>query len=539
MNDRRMLHPTYILFGVLSVFKGFLPLIVIVLLRKPDWSNLGWYWYAGAGGFLLLMALMAFLTWKKFGFWLEEDRIIIRSGLFFRQEKTIYYTRIHSVNIEQPLIQRILGVVQLKIETPGGNNKADGILETLSKDEANRIKQLLRSYSEAGAVRANSAGENNDADAGIPVDGPEGTGLNATSAAAPAAGEAHTAAQSATLSSYSGSSPAGTAPASIERHEDAGPAVTLDAGKLFQAAATSLNFGLAIAFIAGLYSFADDFLNLILPDHFFEQVVEDSVSQMSNTLFIVGLAVFVILFAWVLSILLYILKYSGFTMRREGKQLSLSYGLLEKKSILFDPKNVQAVIVNESWLRQIWGYSEVKLQVVSSDKQEQLMMHPFIKVSEIQALIDQFVPGIKLPEPQELAPSPRKALIYYIRIPLLIAVVLAGACIVYFGAIGAWSLVLIPLVLWWRISCHKAAGMLLQDGQLTLRRRTLQRITYYVRRPRIVTMSVKRSDAQRRKGIAAISVQVLGSPFSYKVPGLDQDDVQPVWSWYSRSSKAQ
>lgn len=543
MNDRRMLHPTYILFGVLSVIKGFLPLIVIVLLRKPDWSNLGWYWYAGVGGFLLLIALMAFLTWKKFGFWLEEDRIIIRSGLFFRQEKTIYYTRIHSVNIEQPLIQRILGVVQLKIETPGGNNKADGILETLSKNEANRIKQLLRSYSEAGAVRAESAGESENATADVSVAGFEGSELNAPdatalSAAKAGAGESHSA-PSATLSSYSDSGPARPEAASIQRQEDTGPSVTLDAGKLFQAAATSLNFGLAIAFIAGLYSFADDFLNLILPDHFFEQVVEDSVSQMSNTFFIVGLAVFVILFAWVLSILLYILKYSGFTMRREGKQLSLTYGLLEKKSILFDPKNVQAVIVNESWLRQIWGYSEVKLQVVSSDKQEQLMLHPFIKVSEIQALIDRFVPGIKLPEPKELAPSPRKALIYYIRIPLLIVIVLTGACITYFGAIGAWSLILIPLVLWWRISCHKAAGMLLQDSQLTLRRRTLQRITYYVRRPRIVTMSVKRSDAQRRKGIAAISVQVLGSPFSYKVPGMDHDDVQPVWSWYSRSSKTQ
>ncbi|MFF2890454.1 PH domain-containing protein [Paenibacillus sp. NPDC057967] len=534
MNDRRMLHPTYILFGVLSVIKGFLPVMVIVLLRKPDWSNLGWYWYAGVGGFLVLMALIAFLQWKKFGFWLEEDRIIIRSGLFFRQEKTIYYTRIHSVNIEQPLIQRILGVVQLKIETPGGNNKADGTLETLSKDEANRIKQLLRSYSEAGAVQAK-----NVIDREVAVVGNEGDGQEDFATVSAAVDQQL--APSVTLSSMSNEGTAGpsvgAAASNANRQEEAGPSVTLDAGKLFQAAATSLNFGLAIAFIAGLYSFADDFLNLIFPEHFFEQVVEDSVNQMSNAFFIAGLAIFVILFAWVLSILLYILKYSGFTMRRDGKQLSLTYGLLEKKSILFDPKNVQAVIVNESWLRQIWGYGEVKLQVVSSDKQEQLMLHPFIKVSEVQALIDQFVPGMKLPEPRELAPSPRKALIYYIRIPLLLAVVLTGACIAYFGAIGAWSLLLIPIVLWWRISCHKAAGLLLEDGQLTLRRRTLQRITYYVRRPRIVTMSVKRSDAQRRKGIAAISVHVLGSPFSYKVPGMDHSDVQPVWSWYSRSGK--
>lgn len=531
MNDRRMLHPTYILFGVLSVIKGLLPLIIIVLLKRPNWSSLDWYWYAGIGGFVLLIAFMSFLTWKKFGFWLEEDRIVIQWGLFFRQEKTIYYTRIHSVNIEQPLIQRILGVVQLKIETPGGNNKADGILETLSKAEANRIKQLLRSYSEAGSVQEEDAGSS---DSSVAAE----TGEQIGDAAAIEAGSSHP--FEASIPDESAYIQSSRATASDRNsYNESGPSVTLDAGKLFQAAATSLNFGLAIAFIAGLYSFADDFLDLLLPEHFFERVVEDSVNQMSNTLLIVVIAVIVILFAWVLSILLYILKYSGFTMRRDGKQLSLSYGLLEKKSILFDPKNVQAVIVNESWLRQPWGYAEVKLQVVSSDKKEQLMLHPFIKVAEIQALIDQFVPGVHLPDSNELASSPRKALVYYIRIQLLIAVLISAGCIAYFGAPGAWSLVLVPLVLWWRISCHRAAGLLLKEGQLTLRRRTFQRITYYIRRPRIVTMSVRRSDAQRRKGIAAISVHVLGSPFSYKVPGLDQNDVQPVWSWYSRSDRAQ
>ncbi|REK71568.1 PH domain-containing protein [Paenibacillus paeoniae] len=533
MNDRRTLHPTYILFGVLSVIKGFLPLVAILLIKRPDWSNLAWYFYAGIGGFILLITLMAFLQWRKFGFWLEKDRIIIRSGVLFRQEKTIYYTRIHSVNIEQPLIQRILGVVQLKIETPGGNNKADGVLETLSKDEANRIKQLLRSYSEAGSVQEETM------DKEVIDDGVEGK-LGDNPAVVSAAGEHHSA-QAAGLSSISNEGSNGTSAwtnVSVgDQKAESGPSVTIDAGKLFMAAATSLNFGLALAFIAGLYSFADDFLNFLLPKNFLDRVVEGSMNQMSSTIFIVVTAIIVILLVWLLTILLYIIKYSGFTMHRDGKQLSLSYGLLEKKSILFDPKNVQAVIVKESWLRQLGGYGEVKLQVVSSDKQEQLMFHPFIRISEIQALLDQFVPGMKLTEPNELASSPRKALVYYIRIPLLITMLLAAGCIWYFGMTGLWSLVLIPLILWWRISCHRTAGLLLRDDQLTLRRRTLQRITYFVRRPRIVTMSVTRSDAQRRKGVTALSVQVLGSAFSYKVTGLEQGDVQPVWNWYSRSVK--
>ncbi|WP_162848527.1 PH domain-containing protein [Paenibacillus nanensis] len=525
MNERRTLHPAYIGFGVLSILKGFLPIILISLIRGANGKGLEWYWFAGGGGALLLFAFISYLQWRRFGFWLENDRIIIRSGLVFREEKTIYYSRIHSVNIEQPLIQRMLGVVQLKIETPGGNKKADGILHTLKMEEANRIKELLRRAPSQGrqegivtadaeqmsisnAVVYGEVQAESDALAGAAISEGNGTRVGNTGSNAYAA---------------------------FDRADTPDAAVALDAGKLFQAAATSLNFGLAAAFIGGLYSFADDFLDLLLPDHFFEDIVEDSISHTPNILLIVGAAVLIIGLAWVLSILLYILKYSGFTLRRDGKQVSLSYGLLEKKNVLFDPANVQAVIVNESWLRQPFGYSEVKLQVVSSDKNEQLMLHPFIKFSEIQELLDGFVPGMRVHSASRMSLSPRKALIYYVRIPMLIALVVCASLIAIFGAAGAWSLVLLPLTLWWRISSHRAAGLLLEEGQLTMRHRVFGRSTYYIRRPRIVVMKVRRTSGQRRKGVGSLSVNVLGSPFGYKVAGMDHNDIQPIWNWFSRT----
>lgn len=321
----------------------------------------------------------------------------------------------------------------------------------------------------------------------------------------------------------------------VNEQQKSEPVLALDTVQLFQAAATSLNFGLAIAFIAGLYSFADDFLKLFLPDHFFENVVEDSTKLMPNSLLIIIVVVAVLLFAWLLSILLYVLKYSGFAIHKDGNQISLSYGLLEKKTVLFDPKNVQAVITNESLLRQPFGYSEVKLQVVSSDKQEQLMLHPFIKTADIQSLLDQFVPQISQHNGGDIAQSPGKGLFYYLLIPLLVIIAICAGCIVYFGLNGAWSLLLLPLVTIWRIGCHRSAGLLLQDDQLTLRRRYISRTTYYVRKRRIVTMKVKRSNEQRRKNLISLSVQVLGSAFAYKVSFMNQGDVEQIWKWYSRS----
>ncbi|OUS78347.1 hypothetical protein B1748_01745 [Paenibacillus sp. MY03] len=539
MNERRSLHPLYIAYGFLSVIKGLLPLIIIMLLRGVNWDKvLQWYWIAGAAGLFALMLVLSYLQWKRFGFWLENDRIVIRSGLLFREEKTIYYSRIHSVNVEQPLIQRLLRTAQLKIETPGGGQKSDGILHVLSVAEANRIKEQLRAHAEGTAATTATA----SAGARRELADPNGDAAETREEAlllddallSDEAGEKTSATTSSEGQVRQLQTPAGSNGA-LRQAEDS---VRLDTGQLFKAAATSLNFGLAIAFIGGLYSFADDFLELLLPDGFFEHLIEDTQSLMSSVLFIVGIAVFVILFAWVLSIGLFILKFSGFTMGRAGQQVSISYGLLEKKSYVFDPKNVQAVIINESILRQWIGFAEVRLQIVSSDKQEQLMLHPFVAFRDIDSLLARFVPGMRVFDPKELSAAPAKALLYYLRVPYIIAVMISAACIGFFGVAGIWSVFLFPLVYAWRKSCHRAAGGLLKEGQLTLRHRLLHRTTYLVRRPRIVALKAKSTAAQRRKGLSSVAVHALGSGTAFGVTCLDRNQVEEVWQWYSRHPAA-
>ncbi|CAM4188085.1 PH domain-containing protein [Paenibacillus alkaliterrae] len=505
MSERRTLHPVYILFGLLNTVKGFLPFIVIALLRGTEWIELHWYWIAGAVTLAAVILVFSFLDWKRFGFWLEEDRIIIRRGLLFRDEKTIYYGRIHSVNVEQPLIQRLLGVAQVKIETPGGNKKADGILPALSVAEANNIQFVLRKQASTKLQpdeEKQNGTEHINAVEGVPAIKIQGKPI----AAVPEA-----------------------------KAEQNGASFHLNPGQLLQAAATSMNYGLVAAFMAGLYSFADDFIEALLPDHFFENVVEDSVSLMPGYVFVISIALFGIGFAWFLSIALYVLKYSGFSVKRGGKQISVSYGLLEKKTFVFDPKNVQAVIVKEGLLRQATGYAEIQLQIISSDKKEQLMLHPFVRRADVSKVLANFVPQLRLPANADLTGAPKRALLYYIRIELLLTVAASAALIVWLKTFGLFSLTLVLLVFWWRICCYRAAGVKLADGQLTLRKRLISRTTCLIRRPQIVTMRVNRSLGQQRKKLLTLSVHAMGSPYDYRVACLDHADVEPIWQWYSRN----
>lgn len=510
MSERYKLHPLYVLFGLLNTIKGFIPLILLGLVKGKSISELEWYWYAGSVALALIILVLSFLDWKKFGYWLEEDRIIIRKGLFFRDEKTIFFARIHSVNVEQPLIQRLLGVAQVKIETPGGNKKADGILPALSLKDANHLQLILKGQSKHAVI--NQPAQEGDLSSEAEIVSIDNLLIKA---------EIESKASMAK-------------PVKVTT----GPALRLDTIQLFQAAATSMNFGLVAAFMAGLYSLADDLVNLILPDHFFENVVEDSVSLMPNYIFVVFLIIFGIGAAWLLSIVLYILKYAGFEVQRKGRQIAVSYGLLEKKSFIFDPKKVQAVIINEGLLRQAFGFVEIQLQIISSDKKEQLMLHPFVKRSDVDRILADFVPQLKLSDQDELIGAPKRAFLYYVRIQLLFALAVCATLIILFKASGLWSLALIPLVIWWRKSCFNAAGLRLKDGQLTLRRRWISRTTFLIRRPQIVAMRVKRSISQQRKKLLSVSVHAMGSPLDYRVTCLDRKDVEPVWQWYSRSNKS-
>lgn len=485
MNERRRLHSVYMWFALLQTLKGFIPLLLLTALKGVNWSELGWYWYAGIIIIAAALLVYGYLEWSKFSYAVEEDRIVIRKGVLFLDEKTIYFGRIHSVNVEQPIIPRLFGVAQLKIETPGGDKKADGILPAMTVEDAEQLRRLLLER-RRGKEAVEAAVASASALSAVP----------------------HLA-------------------------SDEEPHIRLGVGGLILAAATSLNFGLVAAFMAGLVSFADDIIRLFAPEHFLENLYNQSTSMLPGYLAFIIIGLSALFVAWLLSIILYVLKYSGFAVQKTGTQIAVSYGLLDKRTYVFDPKKVQAVIIQEGLIRQWIGYAQIQLQVISSDKKEQLMLHPCMPKKQLDQVISDFVPQIQIADVNHAAP--KRALLYYIRIELVIAIIACAGLIGLFHRDGLWSLLLLPIVVLWRWACYRAAGMRLENGQLTLRGRRLARVTYLVRRPQIVAMKVKRTTGQQRKDLRTLSVHVMGSTLDYGVACLERKDVERVWNWYSRA----
>ncbi|WP_235439766.1 PH domain-containing protein [Paenibacillus sp. DMB20] len=564
------LHKLYILFPLAGIIKPLLPIAALFAFRifKGDEAKpFSWLWMAAAAaGVAALLLFYGWLRWKRFVYVLEDNKIVIRRGVLFREELSVYTGRIHSMNMEQPLFQRILGLTQVKIDTPGKSEEG-GKLPAVSGSEARRLQQWLRERtaaahdSNAATDRASDSRMAESVLRAAPFPGADTISEAEPMGSVKEPGPIHPAGDESLLphgkaedghaiQRQGGSSPLQAVPAANRHGAPSGPAqsanepyggtaapaeertvlLRLSAGRLLLAALTSFNLSLALAFAAGVFSFADD----ILPKNLYGKLFREAGHLMSGGW--AAAAAIALLLAWLLSGVLYTIKYAGFTVERVGKQIAVTCGLLERKQMFFSPKRVQAVSVKEGILRQPFGYSEVKLHVLTSDSDKNLVLHPMIRLNEVGELLRNIVPQFSADQVDTR--SPRRALWLYLRMEAVVTTVVCAAVIWYFKAPGLWSLLLFPLSLLWSYLTHRDTGIALRGKQLTMRSRTLARHTRYVRRPQIVSLKVTGTRRQRRRQLLSFEVSLISSQYDGKIYAIEQSAVEGIWHWFRRSKEA-
>ena len=485
MNKDTRLHPLFILFSLADTAKKLWPVLLIFLFKGAQNPNriliIG-------GGVLFLFLMADVIKWRRFTYRMEEDKLIIRHGLFMRDEKTIYFSRIHSVRVEQPLLQRLFGMAQLKIETPGGSAEADGVLSALTREAADQLRSMLMRQGK-GEEPSGEAG-----DAEVEAREPREAG------AAPLPGHA----------------------------------VRMTTGQLFVAALSTMNFGLVLAFFAGIISFADDIAKFIIPQSVFDKLLQFYETSVSGPMSILITVVGALLLSWLLSTVLYIVKYYGFTAEQRDGDILITNGLFEKKMNIFKPERVQAIIVKEGLLRQALGYAEIEVRVLSADKKEALMLHPYVPVRQIPELLSRIIPGFDIGSVQHCAP--RRAWWYYFRFRLLFLALAFLGLYWFQGPLAYWLLLLLPVLLLTGYLSFHDEGVGLQDRQLIVRNRIIARKTCYVLRPQIVALKLGHTYFQERKQLLSLTAHLLNGD-SYSLTSLEERDLQEVWHWYRKKKR--
>ncbi len=302
--------------------------------------------------FLLVSLVFAWLHWLRFRFLVGADEIVIESGVLSRQHRTIPFDRIQDVGIEQGLVARALGIAKVGFETgAGGGKENDANLDAIGLDAAEALRTTIRAH-------------------------------RSEPAAAPAADASEAAAVVEDRLLFA-----------------MGPRRLLVAG-LF-------NFSLAaLAIVGASMQFFDNLLpfdfNIFNPVDWFDVAERYGVDNwLVAHRWIAGLGAVISLafIGFASGIATMVFANWNFRLTREPRALRRTRGLTTRTDVAVPVKRVQAAILVTGWLRQRFGWHELRLQSLASDgeKEKDHQVVPFGRLAEIDPVLGEV--AIERPEP--------------------------------------------------------------------------------------------------------------------------------------------
>ncbi|MBB3763075.1 PH domain-containing protein [Sphingomicrobium lutaoense] len=113
-------------------------------------------------GFALLSGfIQPLLRYLSFSFLVEEDEIVMNSGILNRNHRSVPFDRVQDVNIEQNPIARVFGLARVKLETgaSAGKGEEDGIIDSIALDRANELRDRIRRHRAAALPALPDRGE--------------------------------------------------------------------------------------------------------------------------------------------------------------------------------------------------------------------------------------------------------------------------------------------------------------------------------------------------------------------------------------------
>lgn len=144
------LHPLSVVYRTGTAVARFGWVLVIGFFSTSRLDGFG----AGAAALLgaVVLAVLAYqvVYVRRYEYELTTDTFDLRSGVVSRRTREIPYRRVQNVDVSRNVLQRALGIAELRIETAGGG-ETEAQLRYVSNDEADRIQREIGRLKRADA----------------------------------------------------------------------------------------------------------------------------------------------------------------------------------------------------------------------------------------------------------------------------------------------------------------------------------------------------------------------------------------------------
>lgn len=95
-------------------------------------------------GMTAITAVFAIISFFRYYFWIEDDQLIIRSGVLKKTVAQVPFDRIQTIDFEQNLIHQAFNVIGLKIDT-AGTAGSEIKMHALTKGKAEELRRFILS----------------------------------------------------------------------------------------------------------------------------------------------------------------------------------------------------------------------------------------------------------------------------------------------------------------------------------------------------------------------------------------------------------
>ena len=473
--SERRLHPLSFLFELAAHVRQLVLPGLFVLIAGARGSDT---WQVYLMLLFVPFALVSVARALVFRYVLEPEELTIRSGLLFKQERRIPYGRIQNIDAIQNIVHRALRVVDVRLETAGGN-EPEAHLRVVATPALDELRAQVR---EARARARHDAGE-------------------AAAAGAPAAG---TATQDATI------------------------LLRLTTGDLVVSGLIQGRGLIVIGAVFGLLWEAG--LTDRIMGRLFGDAVQDrdaarslvgalfgqGVPPLEKVLIAVAAFAALIVVTRLISIAWALVRLHGFTLRKAGGDLRTDFGLVTRVTATIPMRRIQTVTVHEGPVHRLFGRVSVHVDTAGGRSGEEVHLQrqwlaPVVPRAAVASLLDDILPAVPSAgvawQPVE-ARGVRRA-----RVRLM--TVAAVASLLFVGLLGWWTLaVFAGFALLAELNARRsvrALGWSLGEGGVHFRSGWIWRRRTVAPFSKVQAVSLDETPFDRRLAMARVAVDTAGT----------------------------
>ena len=300
------------IYSLQKLVRVFFPLLVLFYVKSEN-LNL-FYIIPGLITGIGLLAVLAYFQYLNFTFYIDEvnEEFIISEGIFNKTKTAIQLEKIQQVNINQSLIQKIIGVYALEVDT-AGSAKKEASIKAVSHQLALALKARL-------------------------LDNEKRTIQDET------------------------------AELDIEQVviEEQKPFIKVSLLTLLKIGITS-NYIRSLGLLFLFYSYVQENLRTFFETDYLDgSQLDDLFATQSILKGVLIAGVVLITVVLLVNIVRTVVKFFDFTISKQKGSLLLSYGLFNTKGTIIKPEKVQITTITRNFFQRKMDILEIKIQQASS-----------------------------------------------------------------------------------------------------------------------------------------------------------------------------